>query len=196
MSNKLWNGKIISLPVVAVMIICRIINKMCDLTVTLFAKLNLGKCHKSVKIFSPFTYRYPSRIELGKNVVISKGVSAISELDNDKKLIMDDYVSIGIGCRIDFTGGIHLKRNSHLSHNVVILTHDHGYDHRSIPQPKELEIGENVFIGMNSIITHSVSRIGNNCVVGVGSVVTKDIPDNAVVAGVPAKIIKFRDDLK
>lgn len=51
-------------------------------------------------------------------------------------------------------------------------------------------IGDNVWIGSKATILSGVN-IGNNVVVGANSVVTKSIPDNAVVAGIPAKIIKF-----
>jgi len=53
-------------------------------------------------------------------------------------------------------------------------------------------IGEHVEFGANSIAIGPI-KIGNNVMIGAGAVVTKDVPDNAVVAGVPAKIIKFRD---
>ena len=58
-----------------------------------------------------------------------------------------------------------------------------------------MEIGENAFIGAKSVILYNCNRIGKNTVIGVGSIVTKDVPDNAIVAGNPAKIIKYRDDL-
>lgn len=51
-------------------------------------------------------------------------------------------------------------------------------------------IGANCFIGMNSIILKGTT-LGNNCIIGAGSVVHGNIPDNAVVAGNPAKIIKY-----
>lgn len=53
----------------------------------------------------------------------------------------------------------------------------------------DVYIGENTFIGMNTIITKPVT-IGKNCIIGAGSIVTKDIPDNCVAAGNPCKIIK------
>lgn len=49
-------------------------------------------------------------------------------------------------------------------------------------------IGDNVFLGENATVLRNV-RIGNNCIIGAGAVVTKDIPDNSVAAGVPAKVI-------
>ena len=57
------------------------------------------------------------------------------------------------------------------------------------------KVGDNCYIGTGSVIIVPVI-IGNNVTVGAGSVVTKDIPDNAVVAGNPAKIIRMKDITK
>jgi maltose O-acetyltransferase len=54
---------------------------------------------------------------------------------------------------------------------------------------KPVNIGNDVWIGGNVVILPGVT-IGNNCVVAAGAVVTKDVPDNSLVAGVPAKVIK------
>ena len=56
-----------------------------------------------------------------------------------------------------------------------------------------VEIGDNVFIGMNAIIERNV-KIGNNVIIGAGSVVTKDCKENSVYAGVPAKRIMDIDE--
>lgn len=56
-------------------------------------------------------------------------------------------------------------------------------------------IGDNVFIGANSTVLPGVT-IGSNIVIGAGSVVTKDVPDNVVVAGNPAKIVKTIHEFK
>lgn len=55
--------------------------------------------------------------------------------------------------------------------------------------PKPVKIGRNVWIGSNSTILPGVT-VGDNAVIGAGSVVTKDIPENTVFAGNPAKFIK------
>lgn len=57
-----------------------------------------------------------------------------------------------------------------------------------------IKIGNNVMIGARSIIMPNV-RIGSNVVIAAGSIVTKDVPDNSVVGGIPAKIIGSFADL-
>ena len=52
-----------------------------------------------------------------------------------------------------------------------------------------IRIGNNVNVGWNAIIMPGVT-IGNNCIVGAGAIVNKDVPDNSVVAGVPARVIE------
>ena len=82
---------------------------------------------------------------------------------------------------------------------VVILTHDYSYSVLRIAKGYVLNecgetvIGDNVFIGINSIILPNV-RIGNNTVIGSGSVVTNDLPDGVVAAGNPCKIICSLDE--
>ena len=84
-----------------------------------------------------------------------------------------------------------------LAPNVQIYTATHpiGYKERNsgIEFAKPISIGNNVWIGGNSVICPGVT-LGNNVVVGAGSVVTKNFPDNVVIAGNPAKIIKTIDN--
>ena len=85
-----------------------------------------------------------------------------------------------------------------ITSGVIILTHDYS---RSvlrrvygdiIGEGKKTVIGDNVFLGMNSIVLMG-SHIGSNVIVGAGSVVSGDIPDNVVVAGNPARVIRDLD---
>lgn len=87
-----------------------------------------------------------------------------------------------------------------ITHGVIILTHDYSWSilkryssENILPgavlgSQRPVEIGSNVFIGMNAIITCGV-KIGDNVIIGAGSVVTKDCEPNSVYAGVPAKRI-------
>lgn len=83
-----------------------------------------------------------------------------------------------------------------ISAGVSFITHDGGtWAFRDLPKYKDvvkfgpIKVGKRSFIGMGSIIMPGVT-IGERCVVASGSIVTKDIPDNTVVAGVPARPIK------
>lgn len=81
--------------------------------------------------------------------------------------------------------------------DVVILTHTHNIDCTDISMGDQsarvakVTIGNDVWIGMRSIIMPGV-KIGNGAVIGAGAVVTKDVPDYAVVGGIPARVIRFR----
>ncbi len=82
----------------------------------------------------------------------------------------------------------------HITHDVLFVTHDGGtLIFRHLIPDLEISapiiIGNYVYIGIRSIILPGV-KIGNNCIIAAGSVVTKDVPDNTVVGGVPAKRIK------
>lgn len=68
-----------------------------------------------------------------------------------------------------------------------------GFDVKDVPR-SNLLIGNDVWIGSGTIITSSCNSIGNGAVIAAGSVVTKDVPAYAIVAGVPARIIKYRFD--
>jgi len=192
--NKFWNGNFLGIPHAFWLILKRIYDGILDKLSTIFTPLNLGKTGKRVKIGRGLNYRYPEKIHLGNNIIIGSKVVFFSELENSSSNIeIEDDVTVGSECRIDFTGGVKLSKGSHLAPFVSILTHDHGYCHKNTPIGKPLTIGENAFIGARVQILHNVTYIGKNSVVGAGSVVTKDVPDNAIAAGCPAKIIAFKE---
>lgn len=89
---------------------------------------------------------------------------------------------VSIGDRVTITSGVQF-----ITHDGAtwLLRDGKGRRYRYAP----IEIGSDVFIGANSIILPGV-RIGNRVIVGAGSVVNRSIPDNCVVAGVPAKFIR------
>lgn len=93
---------------------------------------------------------------------------------------------------------ISLGENVHITDGVKFVTHDGGtllfrqYE-PDLEITKPISVGNNVYIGNNVVILPGVN-IGNRVVIGAGAVVTKDIPDNSVAVGVPARVIKTADD--
>ncbi|MFS2224598.1 acyltransferase [Pantoea sp. B65] len=126
---------------------------------------------------------YPqARIEIGQNghCTLGKEVS----IGQSFHLICEKHVTIG-----DF---------SLISSNVFISDTDHNF--LDINQPyvcqgisvSETNIGNNVFIGRNATILAG-SRVGDNCIIAAHAVVKGVFPDNCMIAGTPAKIIKVFD---
>lgn len=83
---------------------------------------------------------------------------------------------------------------------VQFVTHDGGSwffrragKYKDVVNFGRIKVGNNVFLGTRCIIMPNV-KIGNNCVIGAGSIVTKDVPDNSVAVGVPAKVIMTIDE--
>lgn len=117
--------------------------------------------------------------EIGEKVIVFDLMRTIIDPTRPYLLKIGSYTKITGGC--------------------VILTHDYSLSVLRrvygdwIGEGAVTEIGDNCFIGMNSIILMG-SRIGNNVIVGAGSVVHGEIPDNVVVAGNPAKVICTLDE--
>ena len=156
-------------------------------------KSNLGHCGKSVSLGRGLKYRCPKNISIGNNVTI--GCKNEWGIENSTGILtIKDNVSMIDNVFLDFTGDLEIGEGSHLGSDVYVLTHTHGYDYRSAPLPQKLVIGKNVFVGSRSCILQNVNSIGDNAIIGAGSVVTKDVPSNAIVAGNPARIIKYRDN--
>ena len=95
------------------------------------------------------------------------------------------------GCKFQDQGGITIGDGSLIGHNVVLATLNHNLDpeHRGDIIPSPIHIGRNVWIGSGATVLPGVT-IGNGAVIAAGAVVTKDVPDNTIVGGVPAKVMK------
>jgi acetyltransferase-like isoleucine patch superfamily enzyme len=134
----------------------------------------------------------------------------IRSANSEKKAqLYRKHFGIKIGKNIRFTGSpdigsepylIEIGDDVTITQNVTFHTHDGGVglfrkEYPGINIFGKIKIGNNVFIGSHAIILPGVT-IGNNVVIATGSIVSKDIPDNSVAAGVPAKVIKSLEEYK
>lgn len=95
---------------------------------------------------------------------------------------------------------ITLGDNVHITKQVEFVAHDGGTlilrgEVPDLEITKPIVVGDNVYIGIRSLIMPGIT-IGSNVIIGAGSIVTRDIPDNSVAVGVPARVIKSIDEYR
>ena len=134
----------------------------------LLSELTGTEVDPSVTVFPPFSSEFGKNLRLGRDVFIN------------------------MGCRFQDTGGITIGDGSLIGHGSTLTTLDHAIDpnRRADMVPAPIELGRNVWLGAAVTVVPGVT-IGDGAIVGAGAVVTKDVPANAIVAGVPAKLIRM-----
>ena len=123
---------------------------------------------ENTRINPPIFTILADKVKIGKNVTIMNGFQCMS------------------------AGGLTIEDNTMISLNCTIATNNHDMYDRYVITCKPVHIKKNVWIGVNVTILPGVT-VGENAVIGAGAVVTKDVPDNAVVVGNPARVIKYLD---
>jgi acetyltransferase-like isoleucine patch superfamily enzyme len=133
----------------------------------LLAGLTGKSVHESVTVFPPF------HSEFGKNLVLGRDVF------------------INMGCRFQDTGGITIGDGTLIGHGSTLTTLNHSVDpHRRADMvPARIVIGRKAWLGASVTVVPGVT-IGDGAIVGAGAVVTRDVPPDAIVAGVPARLIR------
>jgi len=124
--------------------------------------------HKRLYIEPPFHCDYGYNIHSGENVYFNVNCVVL------------DTMKVTIGNNVFFAPGVHVYTATHPLNAV---------ERRTVESSKPVSIGDDCWIGGNSVICPGVT-IGNGCVIGAGSVVTKDIPENSLAVGNPAKVIR------
>ena len=133
----------------------------------LFSQLIGQPVDESFGLFPPFYTDCGKNIHIGKNVFLN------------------------MGCKFQDQGGIYIDDGALIGHNVVLATLNHAMspEDRGTMIPKPIHIGKNVWIGANATVLPGVT-IGDSAIVAAGAVVTRDVPENAIVGGVPAKVMR------
>ena len=130
----------------------------------------IGTCGKEIYIEAPFRCDYGSNIEVGENFYSNYNLTIL------------DVGKVKIGSNVMFAPNVSIYTAGHPLHPS---SRNSGYEYGI-----SITIGDNVWVGGNVVINPGV-HIGNNAVIGSGSVVTKDIPDNALAAGNPCRVIRM-----
>lgn len=131
---------------------------------------------------------------IGKPVGEDFGLFPPFYTDFGKNITIGKNVFINAGCKFQDQGGIFIDDGALIGHGVVLATLNHDLDPAKRQQlhPAPIHIGKNVWIGANATVTQGVT-IGDNAVVAAGAVVNKDVEENTIVGGVPARFIKRID---
>ncbi len=133
----------------------------------LLSQITGSEIDESVDVFTPLYINYGKHTKIGKSVFIN------------------------FNCTFLDLGGITIDDGVLLAPRVSLLSESHPIDpeFRNALVPKAIHIKKNAWIGAGATILQGVT-IGENSVVAAGSIVSKDVPDNVIVGGTPAKIIK------
>lgn len=137
-----------------------------------------------------------NNFSIGRNSII-ECTGVIRELGEE--LIIEENVGIAANAFIAVRGKVIIRKNTIIGPGVSIHAENHKFDEINTPirlqgaSRKGIEIGEDCWIGSKVVILDGV-KIGNHAIIAAGAVITKDIPDYAIVGGVPAKVIKMRKD--
>lgn len=178
------------------------------------ARLNdRGYCAPTAKI-------YCRRLSKGQHVFVGDRVTIYGENDGEVNigdrvnLHQDSIIQVGEGGRVTIGADTHIQPRCHLSAYKGSLTigghvqiasycafypYNHGIaaGQAMYKQPLHTKggivIGDDVWLGVGVIVLDGV-RIGNGAVVGAGAVVTRDVPDNAIAVGTPARVVGSRSD--
>ena len=132
---------------------------------------------------------------VGDNIWIGKGFNC----DNGKNIFIGDYLNCNVNVTILDVKEVYIGNHVMIGPNTLITTVGHPISPKGrreeLAQASEIRIGNDVWIGGNVTVLPGV-KIGDNVVIGAGAVVNRDIPENSLAVGVPARVIrKIENDI-
>jgi len=147
--------------------------------------------------FRRFFFQFICYISCHKNEYFSLKLNAMCRFNGREIFGSNSNFN---GCRVYGKGIIRFGSNFHSAKNLIFLTTYHNYLGEKLPYDetnivKDIEIGDNVWVGMNVIILGGVT-IGEGAIIQAGSVVSRSVPPLAIAGGNPAVPFKFRQEDK
>jgi acetyltransferase-like isoleucine patch superfamily enzyme len=136
-----------------------------------------------------------ARVEFGRFVWVGDGTKIRC---HEGVVEIGDKTVLGQECTISAYRRVRIGEQCVIADRAMFIDFDHGVVEVERPIRKQgiymrdVEVGSNVWIGYGACVLRGV-RVGDNSIVGTNSVVTKDVPANAVVAGIPARVIRMRE---
>lgn len=188
------------------------------LTVLLYIRKILNILYRVLILHNPkMCFDYTARIEGLRNIIVNKKIYAgkhfwlatyehYQNQSFNPRIVFKGAFSASDFCHIGATNYVEIGDNVLFGSKVYVTDHGHGiYSgigvhslpevppvQRNLNENKQVIIGDNVWVGDNVVILPGV-RIGKGCVIGSNAVVTKDLPENSIAVGIPAKVVKVYD---
>jgi acetyltransferase-like isoleucine patch superfamily enzyme len=178
----------------------------------------LGACGRNVFFGVDITLRHPSKIRIGNNVVIDDGAVLDAKGDSnrgitigdgvfigrhssiytkDGDIVLEDGVNIGSLCSVFSASSVRIGRNTLLAGYTYVIGGGHDFSRTDVAvidqerPSRGITIGAGGWMGAGVSILDGVT-IGHDVIVGANSVVTRDLPDFAIAAGTPARVMRER----
>lgn len=185
---------------------------------SLFYPMLLGKAGRGVTFGVGVVLRHPGKIRLGDYVVIDDyccldakgtdnqgidigtraflGRNTILSCKNGD-IVIDDDANLGFNVEVFSASRVRVGRKVLIAAYTYLVGGDHLYDRTDVPvldqgrTARGIEVHDNAWLGAHVVVTDG-SRVGRDAIVGAGAVVVGEIPDFAIAAGLPAKVIRDR----
>ena len=159
-------------------------------------RLRGAKIAQKVSLGSRCRVDRPCCLQIGWRTIAESDVY-IKIVDDNAVLKIGEYVFIGKGTEFDVMETLTIGDHAVIAPNCFITDHNHGISpelriDRQPCIPKRVTIGEDVWLGAGVTILPGVT-IGDGAVVGANAVVTGDVPPMGIVAGIPAKLLRYRN---
>jgi acetyltransferase-like isoleucine patch superfamily enzyme len=180
--------------------------------------LILGRVGRNVVFGVNVTLRHPHKIAIADNVVIDDGCCLDAKGTDNRgiaigdgvfvgrhtilsckngDIVIDDRANIGFNCEVFSASRVRVGKSVLMAAYTYLVGGDHLYDRIDIPVLEQgrtargIEVDDHVWLGTHVVVTDG-SRVGRDAIIGAGAVVVGEIPEFAIAAGIPAKVMRDR----